>query len=126
MCRNLRLEAGTDLARLAHLTPGYVGADLTSLTREAGLAAVSRVFGEVCQAGEDVVSLLAWLRHHRDLTEEELDQLYVQQADWAGALKVVQPSAKREGFVTVPDVTWADVGANILSTCFSSFGAIFK
>ena len=33
MCRNLRLEAGTDLARLAHLTPGYVGADLTSLTR---------------------------------------------------------------------------------------------
>ena len=27
------------------------------------------------------------------------------------ALCVVQPSAKREGFVTVPDVTWADVGA---------------
>ena len=111
LCRDMRLEPGTDLARLALLTPGYVGADLTSLTREAGLAAVSRVFGQVCQAGEDVVSLLAWLRHHRDLTEEELDQLYVQQADWAGALKVVQPSAKREGFVTVPDVTWADVGA---------------
>ena len=111
LCRQMRLQPGTDLARLALLTPGYVGADLTSLTREAGLAAVSRVFGEVCQAGEDVVSLLAWLRHHRDLTEEELDQLYVQQADWARALKVVQPSAKREGFVTVPDVTWADVGA---------------
>merc|ERR1719510_762588 len=111
LCREMRLEPGTDLARLALLTPGYVGADLTSLTREAGLAAVSRVFGQVCQAGEDVVSLLAWLRHHRDLTEEELDQLYVQQADWARALKVVQPSAKREGFVTVPDVTWADVGA---------------
>lgn len=27
------------------------------------------------------------------------------------ALKVVQPSAKREGFATVPDVTWEDVGA---------------
>ena len=111
LCREMRLQPGTDLASLALLTPGYVGADLTSLTREAGLAAVSRVFGEVCQAGEDVVSLLAWLRHHRDLTEEELDQLYVQQEDWARALKVVQPSAKREGFVTVPDVTWADVGA---------------
>ena len=32
-------------------------------------------------------------------------------ADFAAALKVVQPSAKREGFATVPDVTWADVGA---------------
>lgn len=27
------------------------------------------------------------------------------------ALKVVQPSAKREGFATVPNVTWDDVGA---------------
>ena len=27
------------------------------------------------------------------------------------ALKTVQPSAKREGFATVPDVTWNDIGA---------------
>ena len=27
------------------------------------------------------------------------------------ALNVVQPSAKREGFATVPDITWDDVGA---------------
>ena len=27
------------------------------------------------------------------------------------ALKVVQPSAKREGFATIPDVTWNDIGA---------------
>lgn len=27
------------------------------------------------------------------------------------ALKHVQPSAKREGFATVPDVTWDDIGA---------------
>ena len=111
LCREMRLEPGTDLARLALLTPGYVGADLTSLTREAGLAAVSRVFGDVCQAGEDVVSLLSWLRHQQTLSEEELEQLYIQQSDWTSALKIVQPSAKREGFVTVPDVTWADVGA---------------
>ena len=42
LCRNLRLEAGADLDSLAHLTPGYVGADLTSLTREAAMAAVNR------------------------------------------------------------------------------------
>lgn len=27
------------------------------------------------------------------------------------ALKVVQPSSKREGFVTVPDVKWEDIGS---------------
>ena len=27
------------------------------------------------------------------------------------AISNVQPSAKREGFATIPDVTWADVGA---------------
>ena len=27
------------------------------------------------------------------------------------ALVTVQPSAKREGFATIPDVTWDDVGA---------------
>ena len=27
------------------------------------------------------------------------------------ALPLVQPSAKREGFATIPDVTWDDVGA---------------
>ena len=27
------------------------------------------------------------------------------------ALSLVQPSAKREGFATVPDTTWEDVGA---------------
>ncbi|XP_075161331.1 nuclear valosin-containing protein-like smid isoform X2 [Haematobia irritans] len=31
--------------------------------------------------------------------------------DFVEAVKVVQPSAKREGFITVPDVTWDDVGS---------------
>ncbi|XP_038654687.1 nuclear valosin-containing protein-like [Scyliorhinus canicula] len=32
-------------------------------------------------------------------------------ADFTNSISVVQPSAKREGFATVPDVTWADIGA---------------
>lgn len=31
--------------------------------------------------------------------------------DFRESLARVQPSAKREGFATVPDVTWDDVGA---------------
>lgn len=32
-------------------------------------------------------------------------------SDFQASLASVQPSAKREGFATVPDVTWEDVGA---------------
>ncbi|KAH8305660.1 hypothetical protein KR059_005090 [Drosophila kikkawai] len=32
-------------------------------------------------------------------------------ADFLEAIKGMQPSAKREGFVTVPDTTWEDIGA---------------
>lgn len=45
------------------------------------------------------------------LTEEELDNLAVNELDFTDALKHVQPSAKREGFATVPDITWDDIGA---------------
>ena len=112
MCRGLRLEPGTDLGRLAHLTPGYVGADLTSLTREAAMSAVNRVFGDLVPGGEaDIASQMSCLKETRSIEDSELEKLYIEDQDWKEALKIVQPSAKREGFVTVPDVTWADVGA---------------
>lgn len=37
--------------------------------------------------------------------------LSILMSDFQAALGSVQPSAKREGFATVPDVTWEDVGA---------------
>jgi len=112
VCKDLRLEPGTDFGNLALLTPGYVGADLTSLTREAAMAAVNRVFGDFCpQAGTDLASLLGWLRDTPPLGDSQLGGLFIQKDDWKEALKIVQPSAKREGFATVPDVTWGDVGA---------------
>lgn len=37
--------------------------------------------------------------------------LCIELNDFIVALSEVQPSAKREGFVTVPNVTWADIGA---------------
>lgn len=35
----------------------------------------------------------------------------VNQSDFEVAIKRVQPSSKREGFATVPDVSWDDIGA---------------
>jgi len=45
------------------------------------------------------------------LTKTQLDSLYITFTDFLTGLKIIQPSCKREGFATVPDVTWADVGA---------------
>jgi ribosome biogenesis ATPase len=49
--------------------------------------------------------------HRGPLTDEQLEPLCVQYADFVEATKIVQPSSKREGFATVPDVTWEDIGA---------------
>lgn len=50
-------------------------------------------------------------RHPDPLSEEELAPLSIKFEDFVMALPQVQPSSKREGFATVPDVTWKDVGA---------------
>ncbi|CAI2187704.1 11223_t:CDS:10, partial [Funneliformis geosporum] len=57
-------------------------------------------------------SISAFLKNHPDpLTEEELEPLSITNDDFLQALSKVQPSSKREGFATVPDVTWSDIGA---------------
>ena len=45
------------------------------------------------------------------LNSNQLDQLSIKYEDFLKALPTIQPTAKREGFATVPDVTWANVGA---------------
>lgn len=59
----------------------------------------------------DLTSLLTWLRTEPPLSPERLSTLCIEHSDFEAALRVVQPSAKREGFATVPDVTWDDVGS---------------
>ena len=43
--RSLKLAKEVDLAHLAELTLGYVGADIASLCREAAFIALKRAFG---------------------------------------------------------------------------------
>lgn len=49
--------------------------------------------------------------HPNALTSDQLESLSLTNADFTQALTVVQPSSQREGFTTVPDVTWDDLGA---------------
>lgn len=43
LAKHLRLEGSFDFKRIARCTPGFVGADLAALTREAGSIAIKRI-----------------------------------------------------------------------------------
>ncbi|KAK0144893.1 Nuclear valosin-containing protein-like [Merluccius polli] len=190
LCRKLKLPEDFDYRHLARLTPGYVGADLMALCREAAMSAVNRVLlqlqdqairtapnmdpeprpepgsepgpsqTEASPSGEvktdepppaveeegcpqpyesqppdqserpeetqqrDVIipapeplqqgelwRLQQLLRSCEPLSPDQLADLSILMSDFQASLASVQPSAKREGFATVPDVTWQDVGA---------------
>jgi SpoVK/Ycf46/Vps4 family AAA+-type ATPase len=44
MCSRMRLSGSFDYSAIAKKTPGYVGADLSSLTKEAAVVAINRIF----------------------------------------------------------------------------------
>jgi ribosome biogenesis ATPase len=57
-------------------------------------------------------NMLKWLRNDiKPIADDELESLAITRDDFLDAVKHVQPSAKREGFITVPDVTWDDIGS---------------
>lgn len=57
-------------------------------------------------------NMLKWLQNDiPPMSEEELEKLAISRDDFLDAIKHVQPSAKREGFITVPDVTWDNIGS---------------
>ena len=128
----LRLSGDLDLREIAKKTPGYVGADLSALAKEAAASAVTRIFQKLnASADNDNVNnadasmtdderttelkeiklATGRLADPRALTESELEDLAITMDDFASALTRVQPSAQREGFTTTPNVTWDDVGS---------------
>lgn len=56
---------------------------------------------------DEVLALLEAMPY----TREELNGLAIRHEDFMKALKTTKPCAVREGIVTVPDVTWEDVGS---------------
>jgi ribosome biogenesis ATPase len=106
----MRLEGEFDFDEIARTTPGFVGADLASLTKEAASIAVRRVYQEITDASSrsDVSDKLKDMQE--PLTEEQMAPLCVRMDDFIDAQKVIQPSSKREGFATIPDVSWEEIG----------------
>ncbi|CAB1101477.1 unnamed protein product [Ectocarpus sp. CCAP 1310/34] len=208
MASKMTLAGDVDFQQIAKKTPGFVGADLSSLTKEAAVVAINRIFtrlratrpppitGDPCsndngnggapgtahcvappaatgkpRGGEDAAvapgnpedsgsvsgagaaepsldsvvgdacgslttspSYSTTVEQGKKMAEvvgagaedaaeavggflagplsaAQLAPLSVTMEDFLTAVKKVQPSAKREGFATVPGVSWSDVGA---------------
>jgi transitional endoplasmic reticulum ATPase len=91
------INKDVDLARLADLTHGFVGADIESLVKESAMQSLRRVLPEINLEEEEIPL-------------EVLQKIDVQNDDFHNALKTVEPSALREVFVEDPNVTWEDIG----------------
>ncbi|HVB72892.1 MAG TPA: CDC48 family AAA ATPase [Ktedonobacteraceae bacterium] len=95
--KDAALSGDIDFARLAQLTPGFVGADLEALCREAAMIALRRVLPHIdYEKGY--------------IPYETLVNLNITMADFQAALREVEPSTTREVYVEVSETTWDDIG----------------
>lgn len=74
-------------------------------------APVSNNISKIDDFSNSIKQSLLWIRNKLPIREEYLKNLCITREDINLSLKRVQPSSKREGFATVPDVTWDDVGS---------------
>jgi transitional endoplasmic reticulum ATPase len=95
--RDAAMASDVDLARLAQLTPGFVGADLEALCREAAMIALRRVLPHIdYQRGY--------------IPYETLVSLNITMSDFQAALREIEPSTTREVYVEVSETSWDDIG----------------
>lgn len=154
LSQKMRLDGSFNFRSIAKKTPGFVGADLVSLTKEAAVIAVNRIFSTMLAKPDDAVAavplaieaeavveitaeppVVGISEQEQDkqkqedaiaaasaaadgirskvtpFTPSQLAPLSITMDDFLAAVSKVQPSSKREGFATIPDVTWADIGA---------------
>ena len=95
--RGMPLAANVSLERLSTITHGFVGADLEALCREAAMTALRSIIPNIDFTAAEI-------------PYEQLYKLEVTMEHFMGALAEVEPSAIREVFTEIPDVTWEDVG----------------
>ena len=87
------------LKEISSKTHGFVGADLSSLTKEAAMNVLRKFLPE-----------LKLEESQEEIPKEVLEKLIIKQEDFESALKSVRPSAMREVLVESPNVKWDDVG----------------
>ncbi|MBI5400404.1 CDC48 family AAA ATPase [Candidatus Saganbacteria bacterium] len=95
--RGMPMAKDVSVEKLAEITHGFVGADLAALAREAAMSALRGILPKI----DFEIS---------EIPYETLLKLEVTMDNFFEAMKEIEPSAIREVFVEVPDVSWEDVG----------------
>jgi transitional endoplasmic reticulum ATPase len=94
--RNMPLEK-VDLGYFASITHGFVGADISTLCKEAAMSALRRNLPDISWKKENIPT-------------SAVEKLTVTKEDFQNAHKLVEPSAMREVMIEIPKVKWNDVG----------------
>ncbi|KAF2212507.1 hypothetical protein CERZMDRAFT_97770 [Cercospora zeae-maydis SCOH1-5] len=115
-----------DFRQLAKLTAGFVGADLHDLVGKAGAHQMERLMHAFQQQAADLdlpytPSTRPEVMQSRRLVARSqarstprpagFEQITLTMTDFLSVLPTIIPSSKREGFTTVPTVSWKDIGA---------------
>ncbi|MBS3155701.1 CDC48 family AAA ATPase [Candidatus Woesearchaeota archaeon] len=101
--RLMPLTKDVSLEKLAEVTHGFVGADLSALTKEAAMNVLRRILPDI-KLGEK-----------SEIPKKILENLKITSKDFQEALKIVRPSVLREVLIETPNIKWEDIGglANI-------------
>lgn len=97
--RSMPKTKDVDLDKISEITYGYVGADITALSKEAAMHALRRVLPD-----------MGAIKENAPIPDEILKKLIVSKDDFDHALKMVEPSAMREVLIEIPKVKWTDIG----------------
>jgi len=95
--RGMPIADDFDMDWILENSYGFVGADIMSLTREAAMKALRRYLPEI-DLDQD------------EIPPEVLEKMEVQMNDFRIAIRDIEPSALREIYVEIPEVSWDDVG----------------
>jgi len=96
--RNMPFDKDVSLTKLADITHGFVGADLSALCKEAAMNVLRRILPDIN------------LKEDKEIPQELLNRLLITDTDFKEALKLVRPSALREVLIETPNVKWEQVG----------------
>ena len=95
--RGMPISDDFEIEWLLENTHGFVGADISALVREAAMKALRRYLPEIDLDEEQIPA-------------EVLEKMEVRMADFRLAIKEIEPSALREIYLEVPEVSWDQVG----------------
>ena len=95
--RGMPISDDFDVDWLFDNTHGFVGADISALVREAAMKALRRYLPDIDLDEEHIPA-------------EVLEKMEVRMADFKLAIKEIEPSALREIYLEVPEVSWEQVG----------------